>query len=164
MSIHWFSFVRAVSVTDPLDRPTYSGCAARRSFSGTRVSLQYQACSPARCALRCKSSPLSSPSVARTRSVLCESSTSGFCTRTSKATVVVTSVGEFKVTKTLDALDVRLAPHGFFRAHRSYVVNLEQIRNIITWSRNAYTLMLHCNREVPLSKHRIGALRRMLRW
>lgn len=87
-----------------------------------------------------------------------------FCTRTSAATVVVTSAGEFKVTTTLDAVDARLAPYGFFRAHRSYLVNLEQIRSIMTWSRNAYTLMLHCNREVPLSKHRIGALRRMLGW
>ncbi len=42
---------------------------------------------------------------------------------------------------------------GFFRAHRSYVVNLQQVGSIMVWSRNAYTLTLHCNREISLSKH-----------
>lgn len=87
-----------------------------------------------------------------------------FCTWTSNATLVVTSGGEFKMSKTLGALEARLAPYGFFRAHRSYVVNLQQVRSIMVWSRNAYTLMLHCNREIPLSKHRIGALREILGW
>lgn len=87
-----------------------------------------------------------------------------FCTWTHDIALVVASVGEFKVSKTLDALEARLARYGFFRAHRSYVVNLQQVRSIIVWSRNAYTLTLHCKREIPLSKHRIGALRGMLGW
>ncbi len=87
-----------------------------------------------------------------------------FCTRTGDNSVVVTSVGEFRVSKTLDALEARLARYGFFRAHRAYIVNLLQVRSITVWTRNAYTLMLHGNREVPLSKHRMGLLRRILDW
>lgn len=87
-----------------------------------------------------------------------------FCTRTGDYAVVVTSVGEFRISKTLDALEARLARYGFFRAHRAYVVNLQQVRSITVWTRNAYTLVLHGNREVPLSKHRIGLLRRILDW
>lgn len=87
-----------------------------------------------------------------------------FCTWIRNAALVVTSAGEFKISKTLDALEERLARYGFFRAHRSYVVNLQHLRSIIVWTRNAYTLTLHCKREVPLSKHRLAALRRMLDW
>lgn len=87
-----------------------------------------------------------------------------FCTRTGDYAVVVISVGEFRTSKTLDALEARMARYGFFRAHRAYVVNLQQVRSITVWTRNAYTLMLHGNREVPLSKHRIGLLRRILDW
>lgn len=87
-----------------------------------------------------------------------------FCTWTRNTALVVTSVGEFKVSKTLNALEARLARYGFFRAHRSYVVNLKQVRSIMVWSKNAYALMLHGSREIPLSKYRVGALRRMLGW
>lgn len=87
-----------------------------------------------------------------------------FCTWTRNTALVVSGVGEFRVSKTLDALETRLARYGFFRAHRSYVVNLQQVKSIIVWSRNAYTLTLHSNREIPLSKHRVGALRRILGW
>lgn len=87
-----------------------------------------------------------------------------FCTWSRGTTLIVTSVGEVKVSKTLDAMQARLAKYGFFRAHRSYVVNLKHVRSIIVWTRNAYTLVLYCNREVPLSKHRIGALRKMPGW
>lgn len=87
-----------------------------------------------------------------------------YCTRAYNSVLVVTSLGEFKESKTLDALEARLGRYGFFRAHRGYVVNLQQVRSIIVWSRNAYALTLHCKREVPLSKHRLAALRRMLDW
>ncbi len=47
-----------------------------------------------------------------------------YCTWTRNTALVVTSVGELRVSKTLDALEARLERYGFFRAHRSYVVNL----------------------------------------
>ncbi len=87
-----------------------------------------------------------------------------FCTWIRNTALVVTSIGEFKVSKTLDAQEARLARYGFFRAHRSYVVNLQQVRSIMVWSRTAYTLVLHSKQEVPLSKHRVGALRQILGW
>jgi len=87
-----------------------------------------------------------------------------YCACTRNTTVVVASAGEFKVSKTLDGLEDRLAPHGFFRAHRGYLVNLLHVSSIVVWSRNAYTLVLHSKKEIPLSKHRVRTLRRMLGW
>src|SRR5439155_26044301 len=78
------------------------------------------------------------------------------CTCMRNTTFVVANAGEIRVSMTLDGLEDRLAPHGFFRAHRGYLVNLQQVRSIMVWSRNAYTLVLQSSREIPLSKHRIG--------
>ncbi|MDR0435024.1 MAG: LytTR family transcriptional regulator DNA-binding domain-containing protein [Gracilibacteraceae bacterium] len=35
-----------------------------------------------------------------------------------------------------------MKPYGFFRCHRSYIVNLQKVREIITWTRNSYGLIL----------------------
>ena len=65
-----------------------------------------------------------------------------YCTCMRNTTFVVANAGEIRVSMTLDGLEDRLAPHGFFRAHRGYLVNLQQVRSIMVWSRNAYTLVL----------------------
>lgn len=138
-------------------------CAARREADGTEAMLR---CLKSPYAIRAarRSAPAVLPIRCADEIRLVPTNDIWYCTRTRKATMVVASVGEFKVSKTLDVLEVRLAPYGFFRAHRAYLVNLQHVRSIMVWSRNAYTLMLHCNREIPLSKHRIGALREILGW
>ncbi|WP_165767913.1 LytTR family transcriptional regulator DNA-binding domain-containing protein [Virgibacillus indicus] len=45
----------------------------------------------------------------------------------------------FPSTLTLNNLEERLHPYGFFRCHRSYIVNLQKVREVITWTRNSYT-------------------------
>lgn len=87
-----------------------------------------------------------------------------YCACVRNVTVIVANGEGFRVPKTLDGLENRLALHGFFRAHRGYLVNLRYVRSIIAWSRNAYTLVLYSKREIPLSKHRVGSLRQVLGW
>ena len=41
-----------------------------------------------------------------------------------------------------------LLPFGFFRCHRSYIVNLQRVREVITWTRNSYSLVLEDAKEV----------------
>lgn len=77
---------------------------------------------------------------------------------------VVTAQGELPVRWPLGTLARRLPAAGFFRAHRAYLVNLAHVRSIIPWTRNAYSLALDGAREVPLSKHRVRALRDLLGW
>jgi len=77
---------------------------------------------------------------------------------------VVTERDELPVRWTLNTVARRLEPARFFRAHRAYLVNLEHVRSIIPWTRNAYSLALDGRREVPLSRHRVKALRLLLRW
>lgn len=70
----------------------------------------------------------------------------------------------FPSTLTLTKLEERLRPFGFFRCHRSYIVNLQKVREVITWTRNSYSLILEDknNSSVPLSKTKMASLKEML--
>lgn len=87
-----------------------------------------------------------------------------YCYAEDNRTLVVTSQGELPTRGSLHALAARLEPVRFFRSHRAYLVNLDYVRSVIPWTRNAYSLALEGRREVPLSKHRVKALRELVGW
>lgn len=65
---------------------------------------------------------------------------------------------------TLSELEQRLGSYGFFRCHRSYIVNLQKVREIITWTKNSYSLRLHTGKDavVPLSRSKLQELKALL--
>ncbi|MGX1434144.1 ABC-2 type transport system ATP-binding protein [Cytobacillus horneckiae] len=65
---------------------------------------------------------------------------------------------------TMTELESRLIPYGFFRCHRSYIVNLQKVREVITWTRNSFTLVLNdeSKSSIPLSKSKMAELKEML--
>ncbi|WP_033541806.1 LytTR family transcriptional regulator DNA-binding domain-containing protein [Planococcus sp. CAU13] len=65
---------------------------------------------------------------------------------------------------TLTELEDRLLPFGFFRCHRSYIVNLQKVREVITWTKNSYSLVLDdaAKSKIPLSKTKMVSLKEML--
>lgn len=69
--------------------------------------------------------------------------------------------GDFICALTLSELEERLKGFGFFRCHRSYLVNLQRVREVITWTRNSYSLILDDERKtsIPLSKGRMDELK-----
>lgn len=64
----------------------------------------------------------------------------------------------------LTELEERLSRRGFFRAHRSYLVNLQYVKEIITYTRDSFTLVMDGanSPEVPLSKNAARELRQLL--
>ncbi|GAB2570265.1 LytTR family transcriptional regulator DNA-binding domain-containing protein [Gracilibacillus alcaliphilus] len=70
----------------------------------------------------------------------------------------------FSTSFTLRELEDRLVYQGFFRCHRSYIVNLQKIREVITWTRNSYSLVLNdtAGTQVPLSKSKLPELKQIL--
>jgi len=64
----------------------------------------------------------------------------------------------------LGELEERLLRSGFFRAHRAYLVNLQHVKEVITYTRNSFSLRLNdpANTEIPLSKSAAGELRELL--
>jgi len=65
---------------------------------------------------------------------------------------------------TLTELEQRLNHFGFFRCHRSYIVNLQKVREIITWTKNSYSLRLNTGEDavVPLSRSKLQELKALL--
>lgn len=64
----------------------------------------------------------------------------------------------------ISELDDKLNNLGFFRCHRSYLVNLQKVREIISFSRNSYTLVLSDTEKtmIPLSRTRLDEMKKML--
>lgn len=55
---------------------------------------------------------------------------------------------------TLQTLEEKLASYPFFRVHRSYIVNLKYVQELIPWFNGAYTIILSDEKrtEVPVSR------------
>ncbi|MGI6093779.1 MAG: response regulator transcription factor [Veillonellaceae bacterium] len=64
---------------------------------------------------------------------------------------------------TLHELQVRLKYQPFFRSHRSYLVNIEKIREVIPWFNGTYNLVLEGmpRMEVPVSRQHAGCLKKI---
>ncbi|WBW96444.1 LytTR family transcriptional regulator DNA-binding domain-containing protein [Oceanirhabdus sp. W0125-5] len=87
-----------------------------------------------------------------------------YCESKDRASVLHTVEGEFQCSLTLTQLESKLKAFGFFRCHRSYIVNLQNIKELIAWSKNSYSLILNDKNksEIPLSKGRIEELKTIL--
>ncbi|MGO5066091.1 LytTR family transcriptional regulator DNA-binding domain-containing protein [Clostridium sp. FAM 1755] len=72
---------------------------------------------------------------------------------------------KFPCTISLADLEERLKYFGFFRCHRSYLVNLQRVKEVITWTRNSYSLSLDdkVKSSIPLSKRRLEELKNILK-
>ncbi len=73
----------------------------------------------------------------------------------SKKVYLSTTAGEkLLVRHTLKELESRLEPHNFLRIHKAYLVNLNQIAEVIPWFSGTYQVRLaDANRtEIPLSR------------
>lgn len=78
---------------------------------------------------------------------------------------LLVTAGERLATQfTLSELEGRLERSGFFRAHRSYLVNLQHIKEVIPFTRNSYSLRLddEAGTLIPLSKTAAAELRDLL--
>lgn len=65
---------------------------------------------------------------------------------------------------TLDELQSRLNPKTFFRVHRSAIVNLTKVKEIIPWFAGSYRVKLTTGAEVDLSRSQAKELRKIIKW
>jgi len=67
--------------------------------------------------------------------------------------------------KTLDELQANLDPAIFWRTHRSYLVNINQIREVVPWFNAGYQLKMSDkkNAEIPVSRVQTRRLRELLK-
>jgi two-component system response regulator LytT len=80
-------------------------------------------------------------------------------------TVVTNSLSGTSNYRTLDELQARLDPGVFWRVHRSHLVNINRIREIVPWFSRNYILKMKDPKgtEIPVSRSQTRRLREYLR-
>jgi two-component system, LytTR family, response regulator len=80
-------------------------------------------------------------------------------------TVVTNSLSGTSNYRTLDELQARLDPAIFWRVHRSHVVNINKIKEIVPWFSRNYILKMKDAKgsEIPVSRSQTKRLREYLR-
>jgi DNA-binding LytR/AlgR family response regulator len=77
---------------------------------------------------------------------------------------VISGDKQYLANCTLNELQERLNPEIFFRAHRSAIVNLTKVREIIPWFAGSYKIKLTTGAEVDLSRIQATELRKIIKW
>ena len=77
--------------------------------------------------------------------------------------VVTRSVEGHSNCRTLEELMDQLDPETFWRAHRSYVVNIQHIREVVPWFKSSYQLRMDDAQktEIPVSRAQTKRLREL---
>jgi two-component system LytT family response regulator/two-component system response regulator LytT len=67
--------------------------------------------------------------------------------------------------KTIEELAETLDGDVFWRAHRSYLVNINQIKEVLPWFKSSYMLKMNDKRasEIPVSRAQTKRLRELLK-
>jgi two-component system, LytTR family, response regulator LytT len=79
---------------------------------------------------------------------------------------VVTSLGEGQSNyKTIEELQSNLDPATFWRVHRSYLVNINRIRELIPWFKSSFQIRMDdkAQTEIPVSRVQTKRLRELLK-
>lgn len=73
---------------------------------------------------------------------------------TGKKTMIKSKDGEYTSLNSLFSFEKKLACSSFYRTHKSYLVNLEYIKEIVPWFNHTYNLVLdrYEKDEVPVSR------------
>jgi two-component system LytT family response regulator/two-component system response regulator LytT len=80
-----------------------------------------------------------------------------------RISVVTRTVEGDSNCRTLEELMEQLDPEQFWRAHRSFVVNIQHIREVVPWFKSSYQLRMddRTHTEVPVSRSQTKRLREL---
>lgn len=73
-----------------------------------------------------------------------------------------TRTGDFITDFTLNELQEKTDQRTFFRCHKSYIINLDHIKEIIPWTYSSYKLIMSNHDEIPVSRQKSKDLAMML--
>jgi DNA-binding LytR/AlgR family response regulator len=78
-------------------------------------------------------------------------------------TVMTPTVEGHSNCRTLEELQDQLDPEAFWRAHRSYLVNIQHIREVVPWFKSSYQLRMDDPKrtEIPVSRAQTKRLREL---
>ncbi|MFD1885243.1 LytR/AlgR family response regulator transcription factor [Paenibacillus wenxiniae] len=86
-----------------------------------------------------------------------------YASASEKVTEVFTRRDRYTVHASITDFQALLPDDYFFRCHRSYIVNVSKIREIVPWFNSTYLLRLHdLNDEVPVSRSKVKEFRQLM--
>jgi len=67
--------------------------------------------------------------------------------------------------RTIEELHAQLDPESFWRVHRSYLVNIHHIKELVPWFKSSYILRMNDKKqsEIPVSRNQTRRLRELLK-
>lgn len=81
-----------------------------------------------------------------------------------KTTEVMTRAETYTMSVSISEFHSRLPGESFYRCHRSYIVNLSKIREIIPWFNHTYLLKLaDLDVEIPVSRSKVKEFKQLMR-
>ncbi len=86
-----------------------------------------------------------------------------YCEAKERETYVFTKDDEYIVKCSITEFEKNLPINIFFKTHRSYIVNINKINEIIPWFNNTYKLKLkHKKCDIPVSRSKIKNFRKLM--
>jgi two-component system LytT family response regulator/two-component system response regulator LytT len=81
-----------------------------------------------------------------------------------KNTVLKTAMGEYESSYSIGEMEERLPSSLFFKPHRSFLINLNYIKEIEPWFHNTYQLVMkHYEHEkIPVSRNRVQEFKKAI--
>ena len=89
-----------------------------------------------------------------------------FAESLNKATYLSVRGELYQTPRTMDELERELSRAGFFRCHRSFLVNVQKVAKVERYTRNSFNLILNdaIRSSVPLAKGRADEMRERYGW
>jgi two-component system response regulator LytT len=80
-------------------------------------------------------------------------------------TIVSSMVEGLSTYRTIEELQSNLDPNTFWRVHRSYLVNVNKIKEVVPWFKSSYQLRMDDKKhtEIPVSRAQTKRLRELLK-
>lgn len=85
-----------------------------------------------------------------------------YCEANKKTTYIHTEKDIFEVREGISHVEEIINNNIFYRCHRSYLVNLIKIGEIIPWGNNAYIIKLKNNHELEVSRSKVKEFRKLM--
>lgn len=86
-----------------------------------------------------------------------------YCLAKERVTFVFTKNEEYSVNLCISEFYEKLPKNIFFKCHRSYIVNLNKIREIIPWFNSTYNLKLqNTDYEIPVSRSNVKEFKHLM--
>lgn len=86
-----------------------------------------------------------------------------YCEANERETIVFTKDDKYIVKTSISEFEHSLGNIKFFKTHRSFIVNISKIKEIIPWFNNTYKLKLrNIDFEVPVSRSKIKEFRKIM--